>query len=226
MQTIDAVLTRPTPQLRGITAQPPKPAKQQRISTLAQLDTSNPKIAQAVEYARKWQARRAGNPEASYILASKDKGVGKTHILKSILWSEYDMPERFNDHIKIPANDFFMANDITRLIQGQEFGQTVADVIPKSRSFVCIDDIGTEQPFKFVGKEQQAHTRHSVWFSIVNHCYEHRIGIIATTNLQIGPELEEWVGSRAFDRLMEMAPKGFMRDLTGVPSWRKATSGR
>lgn len=222
--TASDIMDRAPAHLRGLTFEKPAPQKQPEIVTLNQLDTSQPKVAQAVEYARKWQARRADSPEASYLLASKGKGVGKTHILKSILWSQQIIPLGVNGIIA-PANRFYMADDLIGLAFGRQ-GANVRSLIPSTDNFVCIDDIGTESKPEFCAKDSWPRERQVTWFKVVNHCYENRIGIIATTNLKIGPDFEEWIGSRAFSRLMEMAPKGYMRDLTGVPDWRKMASGR
>ncbi len=39
-------------------------------------------------------------------------------------------------------------------------------------------------------------------------------------------KLHAHLGDRCWNRLLEMAPKGFMRDLSQVPSWRVTASGR
>lgn len=224
MQQISEVLERRMPELRGLEFEPSKPPKQPEMVNLFDLDTSHPKVSQAVEWARKWQVRSKDHPDASYILASTEKGVGKTHILKSILWSEQIIPVGI-EGLPSPANHFYMADDLINRLFGKERAR-VGSLIPSKDSFVCVDDIGTESKPEFVAKDSWPRERQVAWFKVVNHCYENQIGIIATTNLKIGPELEEWIGSRAFSRLMEMAPKGFMRDLSGVADWRKKASGR
>lgn len=224
MQQISEILQHRMPVLRGLEFEPPKPIKQSEIFTLIDLDTSDKRVSDAVQWARKWQERHREHSEASYVLSSQGKGVGKTHILKAILWSKRIVPVGI-DGVPSPANQFYMADDLINRLFGKEKAQA-RSLIPIKDSFVCIDDVGTESKPEYVGKDSWPRERQVAWFKVVNHCYENKIGLILTTNLKIGPELEDWIGSRSFSRLMEMAPKGFMRDLSGVADWRKKASGR
>lgn len=43
--------------------------------------------------------------------------------------------------------------------------------------------------------------RHEVWFELIDHVYAHNLTLIMTSNLNFGPQMSNWIGVRAFDRL-------------------------
>lgn len=90
---------------------------------------------------------------------------------------------------------------------------------------IVIDDVGAEQTLPFVGKDDQEAEKQARYFRVIDYCYGRGISVIMTSNLK-PPQLAELLGGRCWDRLSEMAPRGFVIDLSGVPSWRRAQSGR
>jgi DNA replication protein DnaC len=208
----------------------------QRVS-LDTLDTSHPQVADAIQAARDWQARqRDGYLDASLIL-SGPYGTGKTHIARAILWSITDGPDG-HPGAAVPAGRFFLANDLIlamATVQDKFLGIVSPPhpaVIVGTAPIVVIDDVGGEQDIPFIGASEikQSGERHARYFRFVDYCYTNMTALIVTTNLSLKDgnrsQFANHIGGRAYDRLSEMAPAGFMVGLDGVPSWRMKKSGR
>lgn len=187
---------------------------------LDDLDTSHPQMKLAVDTARAWADRKQQYSDASLILAG-GVGTGKTHIARAILWSICLTLE--NEPVA-PVGRFWIAND---LIQAVEPERRTADLIPNTLPMIVIDDIGSEQTIPYIGTdiEKQATEKEHRYFKVIDYCYTWQISIIATTNLSI-KGLEDCLGKRAYSRLSEMAPRGFMLELSQVPDYRMKRAGR
>lgn len=220
------------------------PAKARILSpvSIEDIDTRHhPKVANAVKMARAWaQRKRDGYEDASLILAG-DNGTGKTHIARAIWWSMVQAVtdvsgELLPDYQAVPAGKFYMSNELIGLM-GNSRDEFTGVLVPASPSRVLgtppmliIDDVGAEQIIPFVGKDDQEDERQARLFKAIDYCYGRKISIILTTNLSI-VELQEFVGRRSWDRLIEMAPRlpngdSFIIDLFGVPSYRLRNGGR
>lgn len=195
----------------------------------------NLRVADAVHAAHEWKARyKDGYMDASLVL-SGPYGTGKTHIAKSILWSIVDVPDGHSD-AAVPAGKFYLANDLLLLLAPMQNKTTGVVDAPRPSSIigtapiVVIDDIGGQQVFQYISKDDQEHERHARYFRFIDYCYTAMVCVIITTNLSIeglqDSQFARHIGGRAFDRLSEMAPKGFMIGLDGVPSWRQKVGGR
>lgn len=215
---------------------PDLPAAEPKIPrrrTLAELDTSvHPRMKRAVDMARSWQRRRREQPNASLVLVAAGVtgpdgkpdllrtgyGCGKTHIALACLWSVCYM---LDDEPVAPAGKFFLAEQLV--------ANLAADTPPAAElgnaPIVVIDDVGAEGTIPYVAKESQDHERHARYFKAVNHCYERGVSVIITGNLRMD-DLAYHIGGRAWSRLLQMAPRGYMLDMTGVPDWRRREGGR
>lgn len=208
---------------------------------LSDLDTSHhPMLAVAVQKAKEWQIRRAeqaerGDPtNASLVLVASQStlpdgrpdparpgtGCGKTHIAKSILWSICHLLQDTGEVVGY-LGQFYEAG---RLIEELDTEGDVANAL-RGRPILVIDDIGTEGNIEFIAATRQASERQARYYRVINYCYEYGVSVIITSNLTF-PELAEHLGKRVMSRLQEMAPTGFMLDLTGVPDYRRRVSGR
>jgi DNA replication protein DnaC len=216
------------------TAPPSAKVRRPDRATLDDLDTSHPAVAAAVKAARAWaQRKRDGYADASLVLAGP-YGTGKTHIAKAILWSIVQMPEGAS-HLAVPVGRFFLANDLLLKLSPTtgEFGISstprVSSLLGEA-PLVVVDDVGGQQILPFVAREDQEHERHARYFRFVDYCYTVQTSVIVTTNLSLSggheSEVARHIGGRAWDRLCEMAPAGFMIGLAGVPSWRVKAGGR
>jgi len=216
--------------------QPPvKTRTPQRVS-LGTLDTSHPLVANAVQRARDWQARqRNGYLDASLIL-SGDYGTGKTHIARAVLWSITDGPEG-QPGAAVPAGRFYLANDLLLLMAAIHDKATGMVSAPRpatligSAPLVVIDDVGGQQSLPYIGnKDAQEIEINARYFRFIDYCYTEMVAVIITTNLSLtGGKQSDFathIGGRAYDRLSEMAPAGFIVGLDGVPSWREREGGR
>lgn len=204
---------------------------------LDELQITHPGVQVAVDAARRWQQRYAvwrdagaGRPPA--LVLSGPNGTGKTHIARALLWSVRvvmvdDDGQSVGDGL--PAGRWYQANElIMRLAPAQTPARTV-EYMPirallSSEPLVVIDDLGGEGHLPFVTGDQQADELRARWFRFIDYCYEGGAAVVITTNLGCvdGGELADRLGPRAWDRLLEMAPRGQIVDMGRVPSWRQA----
>lgn len=221
---------------------PERPKTAERV-TLSQLDINHhPLVKTAITAARSWVERKKTYPAASLILVASPVmingradinrtgyGCGKTHIARAIMWAQYIADE---DGTPVaPCGRFFMARDLIELLRENE----PAELIPQTHRVgdstyggshaVIIDDVGTEGVLQYISKEAQQHELWARYFEVVNYCYTAGISVVITANATLD-DLALHLGGRCWSRLLEMAPKGFVIDMTGVPDYRRQTSGR
>ena len=215
-----------------ITAQietaPPRNGRIVERATLDELDNTHGTVQAAIKMARAWAERkRRGENEASVVLVGP-VGTGKTHIARSILWSLCLATE--DGRPVAPAGKFFLASDLLLKFSpastswgGVEMPRA-ADIIGQA-PIVVIDDVGAEGVIPYVKTDEQEHERQARYFRAIDYCYTWRVSLVITSNMSL-QQLQAHLGPRCWDRLGQMAPRGFMFDLTGVPSWRQKESGR
>lgn len=203
---------------------------------LSDLDTSwHPRVRIAVDAAKSWATRRRSHPNAALVLLSEaltdedgnadiertGYGCGKTHIAEACLWAEAFFDE---DGTPVaPAGRFFSASRILANLSG---GADVGAEIGGAK-IIVIDEIGDEGFLPFIKQdaENQAFERQARYRALIDFCYKNGVSVVITSNLS-AEGLAAHIGGRAWDRLMQMAPAGFIVNMTGVPSWRLKESGR
>ncbi|MCA9936218.1 MAG: hypothetical protein KC415_19930, partial [Anaerolineales bacterium] len=74
------------------------------------------------------------------------------------------------------------------------------------------------------GAEQQKELQ-ARYYDLINYCYKQQISVIITSNFRFD-ELARYLGGASWSRLMEMAPDGYMVDITGVRDYRPIAGGR
>lgn len=217
--------------------------------TLSQLDTSHPVVAQAVAIAHNWLRRKeSGAAHASIVLVATQVqengrpsltmtgyGCGKTHIAKSIYWASCRM---IDGEPVAPLGVFYMANDLILSLSEKEndgmfqlcsttseYDSTTGEMVEVHPHVLVIDDVGTEKQIPYITADNQQRERQLRYFEAINYCYERGISVVITGNMRLH-DMESHIGGRAWSRLMEMAPAGFMLDMTNVPDWRRKNSGR
>ena len=196
-------------------------------ATLGDLQVTHNSLAQAIAMARRWAERKQGGHDDASLVLCGPYGTGKTHIARAILWS---ICYTVDGQPVAPTGRLFHASDLLLKLSPTktDWGGTE---VPRPADFIgnipilVIDDVGSEQAIPFVAKDDQQAEIQARYFRVIDYCYQFNISLILTSNLSI-PQLEQHLGGRSWDRLCEMAPKGFMYDLTGVPSWRQKESGR
>ena len=212
------------------TAAVPRHPREQAVRfervTLEQLDPSHhAKVAKAIAAAREWAARRSMNPGRGLVLIASrvnheitGYGCGKTHIARACLHTEcFCQMEPDGTATPIAATGQFW--DANAIIQRFD-ADTPAWALLGSAGIVVIDDVGTEQTIPFTVGTEQAHERQRRYFKLIDFCYQNGVNLIVTGNLTVGG-LADRIGGRAWSRLQELAPKGSILDLTGVPDWRR-----
>jgi hypothetical protein len=94
----------------------------------------------------------------------------------------------------------------------------------------AIDDIGTEE-LAYVARDMITQARHNRYREAFEYFYQNHISILVTSmiplmrNGKLNPDFINIIGPAAFDRLYERA-KGYMFDLTGLPSYRQIMAGK
>lgn len=203
-----------------------KPDKTLEPVTLNSLEITHPKLQMALDAARAWAKRkREGQLDASLVLMGP-YGTGKTHIARAILWSMVQVAMDDDGEpipgTERPAGRFFTGNDIIQRMDAHTWASSLIGQAP----ILVIDDVGAEQRIDYAGGDDgQRREKQHRYYKIINYCYDFQVSVIITTNLGLDG-LRDCLGGRAWSRLAQMAPKGFMVDLTGVPDYRLRQSGR
>lgn len=202
--------------------------RQVERASVTELDTRHPLVKAAVDMAYKWRDRmQAGDTGASMVLVGP-YGTGKTHIARAVLWS-ICLTDDDGQRVA-PAGRFYHASDLLLKLSPTrtDWGGTET---PRPSEFigtapiVVIDDVGSEQAIPFIKAEDQLAEIQARYFRVIDYCYTFNVAVIITSNLSLA-QLKDHLGGRSWDRLSEMAPAGFMFDMTGVESWRRLQSGR
>lgn len=219
---------------------PPNPIESRKKIerfTLDQLDeTVHPLVKTACNAARKWSnLKRNGHDGASLILVASSSGettgygCGKTHIARSVLWSIY---RTLDDGTPIsPVGRFFEAREIIIRLKDEKIESLIPPPVdtPYGRiegcPIVVLDDVGTEGDLSYVAKEDRERVLHARYFEIINYCYSRQISVVITANLTL-QQLRDHIGGRSWSRILQMAPKGLIVDMTGVPDMRPKIGGR
>jgi hypothetical protein len=149
-----------------------------------------------------------------------------------------DEPEDMPDTL-IPAGRFFMANELLMMLAPTDgdFGMSHTPRVPGLIGYpplVVIDDVGGQQTLQYISQQNKGYFQEreieARYFRFINHCYDYQISVIITTNLSLagghGCDLAKHIGGRAWDRLCQMAPAGYMIGMGNVPSWRVKAGGR
>ncbi len=213
-----------------------------KMPSLTELKTSHMTPHQQAGYervltnVRKWRQDARSNRGLSFLLSSKQVGVGKTHIAKAVNSSfcrvigdmEYvdDVPKFRVEY----RSRLYTARHLIHLLGGDE-QQTLWDIVPKHVQCLVIDDLGREGYIDYVKADQQTQEKQSRYFHLINHLYEtrrngqHPVNIFITTNLTTD-EVQELLGDANWSRLLEMCPRGYITEMDGLTDYRRVASGR
>lgn len=196
-------------------------------ASLDDMEITHPKMQTVINAVRNWARLYGQGKKNSFVLVGPN-GVGKTHITRAILWS-IRLVEPVSGEER-PAGRMYTAHDAIKILTESTPGvMAPVDRMNPSRStpFVIIDDIGAEHDAEKQADWRSAHIQ-SLWFRLVDYCVRKDVPLILSASNNAGTiaGLSEHLGQRCWDRLLDMAPQGFIWDLSGVPSYRAKRSGR
>ena len=196
--------------------------------------------------ASEWMKIRQANPGLSFVITGS-VGTGKTTVIQNLRQSaqvEYtvidDDGEPLGDPFRsinsrfITASDFMATLDPGRRLSAMDnaslVGRQPMYILFGGVELVAIDDAGTEE-LAFVAKDMVDTARHNRYREAFDYFYTNQISILITSMVplihggQPNPAFIDIFGPAAYDRLYERA-RGFMFDLTGLPSYRTINGGR
>ena len=219
--------------------------------TLAGLQETHPDLRQVIDQVRTWgkavnAARHAVNDASDdnltirppSLILTGPNGTGKTHLARVIQWSMVDaaMDEdgRPDPDMVAPCCRWYAAADLLgrlgneRDSDGFSYSGRPGQMVG-SAPFVIIDDVAAELSIPYVAYPAQESERQIRYHLFFDWCVGNNVPVVLTTNLAAaGPEsdLAQHVGPRAWSRLMQMVPRGFIVSLWNVPDYRLIAGGR
>ncbi len=210
------------------TAAPPHDFYEQRNSGQARervmLSTLDPRhhkdVNTMIVMAREWYKNRRQIPGLSMVILGP-VGSGKSHVASACLDAiAYTNPDT-NEWLG-PVGRFFSADTLMQVAtEENELRARLFESVP----VVVIDDVGTEGAIEYVAADMQEGERQRRYELILNHLMRHHISLILTSNLD-ATQLRQHLGERAWSRLMQMVPRGYMLVMGDVPDYRLKKGGR
>ena len=172
------------------------------------------------------------------LILTGPNGTGKTHLARVIQWSMVDAAinedGRPDPDMVAPCCRWYAAADLLgrlgneRDSDGYAYSGRPGQMVG-SAPFVIIDDVAAELSIPYVAYPAQEAERQIRYHLFFDWCVGNGVPVVITTNLAAaGPEsdLAQHVGPRAWSRLMQMVPRGFIVSLWNVPDYRLIAGGR
>ncbi len=244
-------LTVRTPRITDFTILPDKEVRQATMAdvrhdynlpSLSELTTNHmshekrQRFERLIISVRKWRQDAPTNSGLSFLLSSKQVGVGKTHIAKAVNASfcrvvgnmQYigDVAQFRVEH----RSRLFTARQLINLLGG-DAQKDLWEIVPKHVTCLVIDDLGREGYLDYVKADQQGQEKESRYFHLINHLYETRkngrfpVNLFITTNLTAN-EVQTLLGEASWSRLLQMCPKGYIVEPGELDDYRRIVSGR
>ncbi|MCO5188505.1 MAG: hypothetical protein M9928_15480 [Anaerolineae bacterium] len=188
--------------------------------------------------AYQWRDRHLEEPGLSFVLLSEPGkswlysgyGCGKTHVARALMFSRSKLHWTGTVEGSVLYADracYFRAAEIMALFDQDGFSPE--SIAKAGTRVVVVDDLGREGNLRWEKRtpEAQRAEKQARYFRLIDHCYwsKPRISLILTANMNRAG-LTEFLGEASMSRLDEMAPAGFMWDLSGLPDVRRVRSGR
>lgn len=185
---------------------------------------------------KNWRTECRERPGLSFLLMSKQVGIGKTHIARAVVssfshvvgeWAFMDDQPQFSLEKKARL---FTARELINQLGGDEM-RPVWEIVPTYVGALVIDDLGREGYLDYVKADQQAAEKQARYFHLINHIYQRQqqnrypVSLFITTNLDEAG-CKELLGEANWSRLLELCPRGYIVELSGLDDYRPIKSGR
>lgn len=224
--------------------------REYELASLDQLTTNHMSQQQKewfnglVANVKRWREAVKTTPYESFIISSKEVGIGKTHIAKAIMTTFSSIVGDLEYQDDVPQfklwkrAKMYTAPELIRQI-GIE-GMGISTLIPAKVKCIIIDDLGREGYIDYVKADQQANEKRRRYFELINYMYEHRrkarlgyagrvereaTALFITTNLST-VEIKELMGDAAYSRLLHLCPIGNIYEINGLDDYRRVATGR
>jgi DNA replication protein DnaC len=185
---------------------------------------------------REWREGTRFAPGLSMMLMSRQVGIGKTHIARSVVSSFsaiigelYYLGDEPQFALETRAR-LYTARELISYLGGDE-ARDVWTIVPHTVQCLVIDDLGREGYLDFVKADQQQAEKQARYFHLINHLYQrwqngrYPVSLFITTNLN-SAECQELLGEAVWSRLLEMCPRGYIVEVSGLEDYRRVKSGR
>jgi hypothetical protein len=183
-----------------------------------------------------WRRMARQQPGLSFLLMSKQVGIGKTHIARSVV-SSYSAS--VGDLAFLDDEPQFALEQRARLYTARELinqlggddARELWEIVPSTVQALVIDDLGREGYLDYVKADQQGTEKQARYFHLINHVYQRQqngrfpVSLFITTNLDEAG-CKELLGEAVWSRLLEMCPRGYILEVTGLDDYRPVKSGR
>lgn len=184
---------------------------------------------------RRWRGLIAYTPGLSFAILSPNIGIGKTHIAQSVATSFASITGDLAYENDLPlfsiqnSARIYTARELINLLGGDN-AQPLSQIAPAYIRCLVIDDLGREGYLDYVKASDQQNEKQARYFHLIDYIYKRRRGsqpvsLFITSNY-LAADVENLIGPAAWDRLLELAPRGYIREITGLPSYRRIASGR
>lgn len=186
-------------------------------------------FGKAVEAAKAFLVELSQKPGASLIMVAgrvdEDRtgyGCGKTMLANIIHWrnSQVQYAEGWPESLMLMTKGLYLeAREAMALFDGDEF--IPSRMFERFGNLVIIDDVGREGALKYEKRdaETQQAEKQARYYNIIDWCYEQKIGIVMTSNMS-SLELSQFLGGASWSRLLQMAPKRYRINMTGIQDMR------
>ena len=212
------------------------------LPSISQLTTNHMTARQrqhfeaVIDRVKEWRRMAGQLPGLSMLLMSRQVGIGKTHIARSVVSSfsaivgdlvyEDDEPQFALEQ----CARLYTARELINQLGGDD-ARGLWEICPSTVQALVIDDLGREGYLDFVKADQQQAEKQARYFHLINHIYQRQqngrypVSLFITTNLD-EEGCKELLGEAVWSRLLEMCPRGYILEVTGLDDYRPVKSGR
>lgn len=176
------------------------------------------------------QAAPADDPALVYVSNQMGKTIdeARQELINAYREQANQFPPRTQT---IYTGRFFTSADLMEKLaggrddNGHKIDERAGAIIGEESEVVVIDDIGREGVLPYVSKDVQTAEMQNRYYRVIDFCYRRfKNGkpcpsLILTSNMRVD-ELKQFLGGANWTRLEEMAPEGYIHDLTGVRNYR------